>query len=49
MLSDHRYGGGKGDFLLHAAVVELAHPVTGQALRIEAPVPAALRERGLSR
>lgn len=41
---DRRYGGGEGGFLLHAAVVEFAHPVTGAALRIEAPVPAGLRE-----
>lgn len=42
LLGDRRYGGGEGDFLLHAAVVELAHPVTGSALRIEAPVPEVL-------
>jgi len=44
LLGDSRYGGGDGTFLLHAAVVELEHPVSGVALRIEAPVPAGLRE-----
>jgi 23S rRNA pseudouridine1911/1915/1917 synthase len=45
LLADHLYGDGLpvGDaassFLLHARAVEFAHPVTGAALRIEAPLP----------
>lgn len=50
ILGDSRYGGAaqaSGIFaprcLLHAQALELAHPRTGEPLRIEAPVPEDLR------
>lgn len=43
LAGDRRYGGaGSARMLLHALRVELAHPVTGRALRITAPPPALL-------
>lgn len=44
VLGDAVYGGvsrGAERSLLHAAVLELRHPVTGAPLRIESPLPAA--------
>ncbi|ADO70026.1 RluA family pseudouridine synthase [Stigmatella aurantiaca] len=50
ILGDSRYGGAAtagglsaGRCLLHAQGLELAHPLTGAALRIEAPLPGDLR------
>lgn len=49
VVGDVRYGGGRqslpmGRPFLHAEVLELAHPVTGDALRFESPLPADLSE-----
>ncbi|MDC0713996.1 RluA family pseudouridine synthase [Stigmatella sp. ncwal1] len=50
ILGDSRYGGAAtaggfpaGRCLLHAQGLELAHPLTGDPLRMEAPLPADLR------
>jgi 23S rRNA-/tRNA-specific pseudouridylate synthase len=43
LLGDRRYGGVGDRFLLHAASIELAHPVTGKPLRVVAPPPPELQ------
>lgn len=42
---DDRYGTRGPRLCLHAARLELPHPRTGEPLRIEAPVPKALRQQ----
>lgn len=49
VVGDARYGGARqslplGRPFLHAEVLELDHPVTGERLRLEAPLPADLLE-----
>jgi len=42
LMGDKKYGGAKGPRLfLHAAALELEHPKTREALKIEAPLPEA--------
>ncbi len=43
VVGDRRYGGEAGDawprLALHAAALHLAHPITGETLRVDAPLP----------
>lgn len=47
LAGDRRYGGEAGRawprLALHATRLELSHPVTGQALKVESPLPADLQ------
>jgi len=46
VLGDRRYGGKSAErLMLHAEGLSLVHPGTGEAVRIEAPVPREWRER----
>ncbi len=50
VLGDERYGAQEDPIhrmCLHAMVLELAHPFTGKALKIHAPIPFAFKKLGL--
>jgi 23S rRNA pseudouridine1911/1915/1917 synthase len=48
IVGDGTYGGGSEDserFFLHASHIEIPHPVTGQLLVVDAPLPKDFRDR----
>ena len=49
VVGDMTYSNGKNEFgvegqMLHARYLEFAHPVTGQVLKLEAPIPEYFEE-----
>jgi 23S rRNA-/tRNA-specific pseudouridylate synthase len=44
ILGDEKYGGGSARrLLLHAAKLAFRHPLTGEPLRLESPMPSAMQ------